>query len=144
MGDSAQGLPPPFFPPPPIPLYTHTYPFSFWDRTGQGKEGGAAQKCVGQSEVLLFHVCNWSKRDTQCTVDNLTFTNMNWNKGNISRKKKINNLLLSLVQVLISGLSLTFTDHLAAHALQSGGQTRTDIESFCLKHIWNLLIGTNI
>lgn len=75
-----------FFLLPPIHLHTHTNPFSFCYRTGQGKEGGSARKFVGQCEVLLFHFCNWSKRDSQCTVRNLAFTNMTWNKGRIARK----------------------------------------------------------
>lgn len=72
MGNCACGFPPPFGSPLP-PLHTPTYPFARCRRTGQGQEEGAAQGRAEQGEVLLFHLCNWGRRDTQCTMGDLGF-----------------------------------------------------------------------
>lgn len=58
-----------------------------------------------------------------------------WLEIKVELPENINNLLLSLLQVLMPGLNLTSTDHPGAHALQSGGQSRMDIELFPLKHM---------
>lgn len=107
---------------PPIPLHTHTYPFTFCYRTGQGKEGEAAQKFVGQIEVLLFHFCNWSKRNTQCTVGNLFFINMTWNKGGIARKYP--QFAFESCPSTNARLEPYLYWSSGTHALQSGGQSR--------------------